>query len=148
MKNRFDTRNRGADEIFYDLRMLRGENQGPVVLAIMGQVEVDASDLARALSSTWSVIVKTVGWQPQRLMTSDRPVGTEKAVRLAAKELTGNLAVVVHRAELTYGIRLADETCCNLLAREADALLYVGRGGKFLRDRFAGIFKPIHEVSL
>jgi hypothetical protein len=146
-KNRFDTRNRGADEVFYDLRMMRADAKSSVVLAVFGSNSVDPRGLARALNAQWSAVVTLVGFQPQRVMTSCRDVGTEKAVRLAAKDVTGKLAVIVHRAEMTYGIKQADEMCCNLVSREADALLMIGGGSKFLRDRFAGWYKPIHEVD-
>lgn len=148
MKNPFDTRVRGADEIFADLRMLRGDTKGPCVLAVLGTHKVDEKALADAIKEQWDEIVKVVGFEPKRIMTGCVDVGTEKAARLVAKKVTGNTPVVIHRPEMTYGVKEAEEIRDMLMAREADALLVVGKANKHARQRFIGWHKVVHEIEI
>lgn len=145
-----DTRVRGADVIFAELRELRGEVGGPVVLAILGLHTIDASDLAKALPRQWDEIVEHVGFTPKLLMTGCVDVGTEKAVRIAAKKITGRSAVVIHRAEMTYGKKPAEEMRDTLMAREADALVVIGTKNtcKHARERFVGWHKVVYEIEI
>jgi hypothetical protein len=148
MKNQMDTRNRAADEIFAELRALRSKVGGPCVLAVLGSHTVDAQQLADVLRTQWSTLVGNVGFEPKRLMTGCVDVGVEKAVRLAAKSITGKLAVIVHRAELTYGVKPAERMRDTLLAQEADALLLFGGGCKHARERFWGHGKKVIEIDI
>jgi hypothetical protein len=148
MKNQFDTRNRGADVIFTDLRMLRADTSGACVLAVLGTHRVDAQELADVLRTQWPEIVAAVGFEPKRLMTGCAEGGTEKAVRLAAKSITGKLPVVIHRAEMTYGKKPAEEMRDTLMAREADALVVIGNACKHARERFVGWHKVVHEIEI
>lgn len=150
MKNPMDTRVRNADEIFTELRMLRGNTGGPVVLAVLGLHTIDPQALAKALPKQWDEVVEHVGFSPKLLMTGCLDVGTEKAVRIAAKKITGKLAVVIHRPTLTQGAKVAEEMRDTLMAREADALVVIGKPTtcKHARERFVGWHKVVYEIEV
>ena len=148
MKNSMDTRNRSAFDIVNDLRSVKK----PCLLAVLGTHDVDARALAGALCSPqWSLIVAPIGFTPARLLTGCADVGVEKAVRTAAKNITGKLAVVFHRAEITYGKKAAEEIRDLLLAQEADALLLLTVGRKVCkhaRDKFGARGKKVYEIEV
>lgn len=149
MSNQFDTRIRDANEIFQDVRILRGDTKGPVALAILGTHNVDCSALIAALREQWREIEKFVKFEPKLIMTGCATVGTEKAARLVAKSLTGRAAVVIHRATTVFTVAVAEETRDVLMAREADALLVIGANAcKHVRERFTGWHKVVHEVII
>lgn len=141
--NRMDTRERRADEIFAELRGTKGFK-----LAVLGSHSLDASAVADALLEQRDSIIELVGEKPVRLLTGCAPVGVEKAARLAAKKFTGKLAVIIHRAELTYGKKPAEQMRDILLAQESDALLLLGGGNKHARDRFSGHGKKVYEIEI
>lgn len=141
--NRMDTRERRADEIFAELRGTKGFK-----LAVLGSHSLDASAVADALAEKRDVIVELVGDEPVRLLTGCAPAGVEKAARLAAKRFTGKLAVIIHRAELTYGQKPAEKMRDTLLAQESDALLVIGGGNKHARERFEAHNKKVYEIEI
>lgn len=148
MKNRMDTRNRSAHDIVAYLRSIKGR---PCLLAVLGSHAVDAGELADALRSQWSDITGQVGFEPARLLTGCADGGAEKAVRLAARDVTGELAVVFHRAEITYGRKAAEEMRDLLLAQEADALLLLTVGKRVCRharERFGSRGKKVIEIEV
>ena len=107
--------------------------------------------LQYAVRAQWSRIKSMFGFEPVRLLTGCANVGAEKAIRLAAKSLTGKLAVVFHRAEVTYGKRAAEEMRDILLAQEATALLLLTTGKKtckHARDTFSSRGKKVYEVEV
>jgi hypothetical protein len=143
-----DTRNRSAFDIVADLRAMK---RRPCLLAVLGSHAVDAGELAKALRVQWSDIARQVGFSPVRLLTGCADGGAEKAVRLAARGVTGELAVVFHRAEITYGRKAAEEMRDLLLAQEADALLLLAAGKrvcKHARERFGSRGKKVIEIEV
>jgi hypothetical protein len=145
--NQMDTRNRSAFDIVAELRAMKK----PCLLAVLGTHNVDASVLRSAVAAQWSRISGMFGFRPARLMTGCAGVGTEKATRLVAKSVTGELAVVFHRAEVTYGKKVAEEMRDLLLAQEADALLLVTTGKKVCqhaRERFGSRGKRVFEIEV
>lgn len=144
-----DTRNRSAFDVVADLRAMK---RRPCLLAVLGSHNVDARELAAVLRSQWLAVQARVGFEVVRLLTGCADVGTEKAARLAAKDVTGKLAVVFHRAELTYGKKPAEEMRDTLLAQEADALLLFTTGSKRVckhaRERFSSRGKKIFEIEV
>lgn len=159
MKNQFDTRVRSAHDVVSDLRFMYGLS-GPAngigrephtLVAILGSNRFSARDAADALVVNWGTVIDQFGFEPMRVLTGCGEVGAEKAARLAAKRLTGRLAVVFHRAELTYGRRQAEEIRDTLLAQEADALLLLTTGSKVCRharERFSSRGKKVIEVEI
>jgi len=143
-----DTRNRSAFDIVANLRALK---RRPCLLAVLGSHRVDAGELSDAFCFSWPAIQAQVGSEPVRLLTGCADGGAEKAVRLAAKSITGKLAVVFHRAEITYGKKPAEEMRDVLLAQEADALLLLTAGKrvcKHARERFGARGKKVIEVEV
>lgn len=146
--NTMDTRNRSAFDVVGDLRALK---RRPCLLAVLGSHRVDAGELSDALCLSWSVIQVQVGFEPVRLVTGCADGGAEKAARMAAKSITGKLAVVFHRAEVTYGKKPAEEMRDLLLAQEADALLLLAVGKKVCKHAsylFAVRGKKVYEVEV
>lgn len=146
MPNQMDTRNRNAFEIVEELRKIEG-----LKLAVLGSHNLNVNDTHKAIVDHWSEITELVGEDPERLLTGCRPSGSEKAVRLAAKEVTGKLAVVFHRADVTYSPKMAQEMMVNLLAQEADALLVLSNGSPVCaeaRSRFIARNKKVYEIEV
>lgn len=117
---------------------------------MLGSQNISA-EYAEALVANQDDIIEMVGARPARLITSCRPVGAEKVARLAAKALTGKLAAVFHRAEVTYGPKVADMMANVLIAQEADALLILGTGNatcERVRARFEQNNKPVYEIEV
>jgi hypothetical protein len=145
-----DSRNRSAVEILHDLRV--SYSSEPCLLAVVGAHELDAHLLADVFRTRWPQLVAEFKFGPKRVMTGCADVGAEKAARLAAKSVTGKLAIVFHRAEASYGRKGAEKMRDDLLAQEADGLLLVttrkNRKFTFLRERFAARAKPIVEVEI
>ncbi len=147
MKNRMDTRNRSAFDVVADLRKIGSAR----LLAVLGTHQVDAGATSDALALAWPMIVGLVGFEPVRLLTGCSPSGVEKAVRIFSKSVTGKLAVVFHRAEITYGSKRAEEMRDILLAQEAGALLLVTAGKKVCkhaRDMFSSRMKRVYEIEV
>ena len=143
--NPFDTRNRPAGDVVADLRTLDG-----LKLAVLGSNDVPAKAAAEAFVEHRRAIVDLIGGRPVRLVTSCRPVGAEKAARLAAKEFTGSPAVVFHRAEITYGVRPADMMANMIIAQEADALVVLTTGSDvcgLVKARFESNGKNVYEIE-
>lgn len=139
MPNQMDSRNRSAFDIVADLKKVKGFK-----LAVLGSHNVDAKTLASALPEAIQQVLNNDWKDPLLVMTGCAPVGVEKAVRLAAKEMTGRSAVVFHRAETVYGPKKAEQMRDVLLAQEADALLIISSGKKtckHARDRFSSRMK-------
>lgn len=146
MKNRMDTRERGADVIVAELRELQG-----IKLAVLGSNNIPAKAAADAIIDHRKAIIDMIGGSPVRLVTSCRPVGAEKAARLAAKRFTGKLAVVFHRAEMSFGIRNADIMANMIIERESNALLVLSTGKKaseLLSARFKQNGKKVYEIEI
>lgn len=121
------------------------------MLAVLGSRNVDAGVLADAMRTQWPQFAAPIGFDPIRLMTGCAEAGVEKAARLAAKSITGKLAVVFHRAEVTYGKKPADEMMASLIAQEADALLILTTGKPicaFARSRFIAWNKKVYEIEI
>lgn len=154
MKNQMDSRNRSAALIVHDLRELPGSPLVPPgrrLLAVLGSHQFDAGKLAEAMRRRWSTFTTVVGFEPVRIVTGCAPSGAEKAARMVARDVTGRLAVVFHRAEITYGRGPAEQMRDVLLAQEADALLVLTTGRKVCahaRDRFRGHGKKVHEIEV
>jgi len=141
-----DTRNRPAAEIIDDLRAMKG-----CKLAVLGSLNIDAAASAAAIHVHQKSIIAMIGWHPVRLITGCRPVGAEKAARLAAKRFTGKLAAVIHRAEITYGIRTADMMANMIIEQASDALLILTSGPAvcdLLRARFEQNGKKVFEIEI
>lgn len=149
MPNQFDSRVRLGTEVMADL-MAMGKD--PCRLTVVGSHNLEAKDVADGLREAWDGIVEMVGFTPKRLVTGCAPVGVEKAVRLAAKDLTGKLAAVFHRPDMTYGRKQADMFMNISLAKAGDALLILAPGTKpackNLRLCFVEWSKPIHQVEI
>lgn len=127
MKNRMDSRNRDAREIVADLDKV---GRGPCRLTIAGSRKLDTSAVADALREQWSQIVGLVGFEPKRIVTGCAPEGAEKAARLAARDVTGELAAVFHRSTMTHGPATAEIFLNILLSRAGDALLILAPNKK------------------
>lgn len=127
MKNRMDSRNRDAKEIFADLDAL---GKKPCRLIVVGAHSLDPRATADALVDQWSSIVDLIGFEPKRIITGCRPVGAEKAARLTAKRVTGKLAAVFHRPELVYNAKAAEMFMNIWLARSGDTALILATGSK------------------
>lgn len=130
--NQMDSRNRDAKLIFADLDAL---GRDPCRLIVVGSHKLDHGQLADSLVDQWSSIVELVGFRPKRIITGCAPVGAEKAARLAAKRLTGKLAVVFHRPMFTQAgfIQSAKtaEMFMNIwLAKAGDAALILATSSK------------------
>lgn len=141
-----DTRERDANVVLADLREAVG-----IKLAVLGSHNIDAKLSADAIVEHRKAIIAMVGGSPVRLVTSCRPVGAEKAARLAAKRFTGQLAVVFHRAEMTYGIKVADMMANMIIERECSALLILSTGRaacELLSARFKQNKKPVYEIEI
>lgn len=149
MKNQMDSRNRDAREIQTALEALGGDQ---CRLTIAGSHNLDAGETANALRESWSDIVDMIGFEPKLIITGCRPVGAEKAARLAAKDLTGKLAVVFHRPELVHSIKDAEMFMNICLSKAGDALLLLSPGKKLvcknLRQQFTQWQKKIHQVEV
>lgn len=127
MKNRMDTRNRDAKEVVADLAAMGSRR---CRLVVVGSHNLDASKTAEALREQWSSIVEVVGFSPDRIITGCSPVGAEKAARLVARSVTGELAAVFHRPELVHSIRNAEMFMNVLLAKVGDAALILAPSSK------------------
>lgn len=147
--NQMDSRNRDAKLIHADLEALGKE---PCRLVIAGSHHLDARETADALRESWDGIVKMIGFKPKRIITGCRPVGAEKAARLAAKDLTGKLAAVFHRPELVHNAKTAEMFMGVSLSCAGDALLVLSIGKKQtcknLRQQFIHWQKKIHQVEV
>lgn len=146
MKNRMDTREREAGEVLNDLREIAG-----IKLAVLGSNNINAKLSADAIIEHRTEIVKMIGGMPTRLVTSCRPIGAEKAARLVAKRFTGKLAVVFHRAEITYGPKVADMMANMIIERECSCLLVLSTGKAVcdnLSTRFKQNGKPVYEIEI
>lgn len=146
--NTFDSRNRSAFEIVKDLRAL-----GTIAcrLAVLGSHGLDAKQVSAAIGRSWSDVCDMVGFEPVRLVTGCADIGAEKAVRIIAKDVTGKLAAVFHRAEATYGPKEAERLRDIILAQQCDALLLLTDGGKcckHARDRFRSLNKKVFELEV
>ena len=119
-------------------------------LAVLGSHDVDAGLLAKAFRLRWPMVFDMVGFKPGRLITGCADRGVELAARLAARDITGQLAVIFHRASFC-GTKKAEEILDKLLAQEADALLIVSTGGKVctrVRDLFTQKEKRVIEIEI
>lgn len=130
--NQMDSRNRDAKLIFADLEAL---GSGPCRLVVVGSHKLDPASLADSLVDQWSAIVDLVGFEPRRVITGCAPVGAEKAARLAAKRVTGKLAVVFHRpmftqAGLIQSTKTAEMFMNIWLAKAGDAGLVLAPNAK------------------
>jgi hypothetical protein len=147
--NSMDSRNRDARQIMEDLQKMGKE---PCRLTIAGSHKLDAKDAAEALCDAWDEITDLIGFEPKRIITGCSPVGAEKAARLAAKSLTGKLAVVFHRPELIHSVKQADMFMNVVLSKGGDALLLLANGSKpackNLREQFQHWQKKIHQVEV
>lgn len=144
--NSMDSRNRSAFEIVADLRLVDG-----LKLAVLGSHNLDWKETRAMLVKHRSTIVELVGDQPVRLLTGCRDSGAEKAVRFAARDFTTQLAVVFHRAELTYTAKAAEGMMLALLSQEANALLVLSNGAPVCanaRSRFVARNKPVFEIEI
>ncbi len=128
MKNRkMDSRVRDAREIVADLDAMGPD---PCRLTIAGSRKLDTSAVADALREQWPQIVELVGFEPKRIVTGCAPEGAEKAARLAARAVTGELAAVFHRSTMTHGPATAEIFLNILLSRTGDALLILAPNKK------------------
>jgi hypothetical protein len=146
--NSMDSRNRSAFEIVADLKKL-----GTVAcrLGVLGSHGLDAKQVAGGLVRSWGDVCDMIGFEPERLVTGCVDHGAEKAARLAAKECTGKLAAVFHRAEATYGVKEAERLRDIILAQQCDALLLLTDGGKcckHARERFGSLNKKVFELEV
>lgn len=147
MPNKMDSRERDAREIMADLAAL---GKDPCRLTIVGSHKLDSKQVGVALRAAWGDIVEVIGFTPKRVVTGCAPVGVEKAVRLAAKDLTGKRSVVFHRPLM--GAKNAEMFLNIWLAKAGDALLILAPGtkpaSKNLRACFVEWRKPIHQVEI
>jgi len=133
--NKMDSRNRDAKLIFADLEALGAD---PCRLVVVGSHRLDPADTADAIVEQWDAIVGLVGFRPRRIITGCAPVGAEKAARLAAKRLTGKLAVVFHRPELVHSVKNAEMFMNISLAKAGDAGLVLATGSKLTHQNLRG----------
>lgn len=148
MPNVMDSRNRSAFEIVADLKAL-----GTVAcrLAVLGSHDLDATQVSGLLTRSWSDVCDMVGFEPERVVTGCADVGAEKAMRLAAKEATGKLAAVFHRATTQFSVKQAEQVRDIILAQQCDALLLLTDGGKcckHARERFGSLNKRVYELEI
>lgn len=140
MPNKWDTRERSAFDIVADLRKHKKANK----VAVLGPHDVDASALAEVLPDA----IRSAVGDPDFILTGCADVGTEKAARLIAKKLTGERAVVFHRAHMVYGFKKAEQMRDILLAQESTSLVVVGTLNKHARARFRAHGKKVYEVEI
>jgi len=147
--NQMDSRNRDAKEILADLEAMGRE---PCRLVVSGSRALDPEQMADALTEQWSSIVELVGFRPARVVTGCLPVGAEKAARLAAKRVTGKLAVVFHRPDMVHSATAAEMLMNILLSKSGDAALILATNSKpactNLRRQFAGWDKRVYQVEV
>lgn len=127
MKNRMDSRNRDAREIVADMDAV---GPGPCRLTVAGSRKLDTSAVADALREQWPAIINLIGFQPAWIVTGCAPEGAEKAARLAARDVTGERAVVFHRSTMIHGPATAEIFLNILLSRVGDALLILAPNKK------------------
>lgn len=150
VKNTFDSRNRNAGEIVGDLRALKKKRGEPCLVAVLGSHAVNVKETTAYLRKAWPSFCSVSGISPARVMTGCADVGAEKAVRVAAKQLTGKLSVVIHRADY-MGVSVAEVMRDTILANEADALLILTNGGRVCRrarELFVERKKPVYELNV
>lgn len=145
-----DSRVRDAREIVADLDAM---GPGPCRLTIAGSRKLDTSAVADALREQWSQIVELVGFEPRRIVTGCAPEGAEKAARLVARAVTGELAAVFHRSVLTHGPTQAEMFLNVLLSRAGDALLILAPGAPATCRKLRAAFaehpgKKIYQVEV
>lgn len=149
MANQFDSRVRAGTEVMADLMAMGAQ---ACRLTIVGSHNLEAKEVADGLREAWSGIIEMVGFSPKRVVTGCAPGGVEKAVRLAAKDLTGKLSAVFHRPDMTYGAKTAEMFMNVSLAKAGDALLILAPGTKpackNIRRCFVEWRKPIHQVEI